>query len=159
MIHQPTTIFWSISYTCICLARCIEAGSADSHLIKGCIHTEILHQGCDEGPWKSRLCFCFYLTHWTSRAAVLPRHGVIRNSEPAIWIQIFGCVVTKQSTSAWRLLFQQCLPFLKTIKSYLTSPSPQFTTISLYTPVTCSWWLRVSRCLFYRGLNTLLQQI
>lgn len=61
-------------------------------LVSSCLHTEILHQGHNEGPSIS-----FYLTQCTSRAGVLPRQSLITHSEPAPWIQILTCVMTAPS--------------------------------------------------------------
>lgn len=37
------------------------------------------------------LCFCFYITPWTTRAPLLRHHSVITNSKPAFRIQILRC--------------------------------------------------------------------
>lgn len=58
------------------------------------LHTEILCHCWNEGLPMRRLCFCFYLAHWTRRARVLPHHSVIAHSEPALRIQMFRRLMT-----------------------------------------------------------------
>lgn len=103
---------------------------------QSCLHTEIPHQGHNEGP--SISC----LTHWTSRIGTLLCLYVITQSEPALPFRISRCVMT--TASAWRLISQKRSLFLKrtgvdfTISSSLTWLSPQFARMSLFTQVTCS---------------------
>lgn len=51
---------------------------------RGLFHTEILLHGREDALSISPLCFRFYLTHPARRAGVLPCHGVITHSEPAL---------------------------------------------------------------------------
>lgn len=61
------------------------------------LHTEIWHQGRNEGPSVSCLCLGFYFTHRTSRAGIFPGLYVITHNEP-----IFRCVMTAASASVWQ---------------------------------------------------------
>lgn len=58
-----------------------------SYYNNNCLHTEIWHQGRNEGPSMSCLCPCFYFTNWTSRAGIFPGLYVITHNEPARRIQ------------------------------------------------------------------------
>lgn len=71
-------------------------------------HKDPAHQGCNEGPLMSCLCFCVYLTRKQSQ-----RLRVITHSRPAFRIQIFRGVTTIATTSMSCLLFQQRSPFLR----------------------------------------------
>lgn len=128
----------------------VDAASDEEDLI----HTEILHQSRDQGPQICRLCFHFYLSYRTSTAGIFPRLCVIAHSRPALWVQIFRCVLMTTSTSVWlpdkRELTSSSA---RRVRSSSTSSSRQSATIPLSPPVSCSWSLQVSRYRCFTGLN------
>lgn len=100
--------------------------------------TDILHQSRNGGPPLSRLCFCFYLTHGTSRAGILSRHSAMTHAS------ILYSELQMPDHDRVNICMTSTIPtfnIMSSACSSLTLPSHQFAMISLLTPVTCSWSL------------------